>query len=150
MKLKLIFVILIAMMTAPAAFAQKKSDKSSATTKAEQATHRRIVYDLAEGDTARYTSLMRQLNNIKRGWPDAQIEVVVHGKALHLLVTDKTKQAAAIKALQEKGVQFVACENTMQVQKVSKNQLSPGVPTVPMGIGEIIMKQDDGWGYIKF
>jgi uncharacterized protein len=150
MKLKLIFVILLAVLAAPTAFAQKQTTKKAAATKAEQTTPRRIVYDMAEGDTSRHTGLMRQLNNVKRGWPNAQIEIVVHGKALNLLVADKTTQADAIKALQDKGVRFVACENTMRVQKVEKSQLLPGVTTVPMGIGEIITKQDEGWGYIKF
>jgi uncharacterized protein len=150
MKLKLILIILLAVLAAPTAFAQKQTTKKAAAIKSEQTTPRRIVYDMAEGDTARHTGLMRQLNNVKRGWPDAQIEIVVHGKALNLLVTDKTTQADAIKALQDKGVSFVACENTMRVQKVEKSQLLPGVTTVPMGIGEIITKQDEGWGYIKF
>ncbi|MBD1396456.1 DsrE family protein [Pontibacter sp. JH31] len=149
MKLKLLFALLLVVMVFPTAFAQKQS-KPKGANQAEQSTPRRIVYDMAEGDTARHSGLMRQLNNIKRGWPDAQIEVVVHGKSLNLLVTDKTTQRASIKALQEKGVVFVACENTMRMQKVEKNQLLPGVTTVPMAIGEIIMKQDEGWGYIKF
>ncbi|PVY42235.1 DsrE family protein [Pontibacter virosus] len=150
MKLRLVLFILLTILAVPFASAQKQPNKKAAATKAEQTKSRRIVYDMAEGETAKHTGLMRQLNNIKRGWPDAQIEVVVHGKALSLLVTDKTTQAPAIKALQEKGVNFVACENTMRMQKVEKDQLLPGVPTVPMGIGEIITKQDEGWGYIKF
>ncbi|MDX5419548.1 MAG: DsrE family protein [Hymenobacteraceae bacterium] len=147
MNLKLLFVFLLAILAAPTAFAQKQAETkaSSGLTKT-----RRIVYDMTEGDTARHSGLMRQLNNVKRGWPDAQIEIVVHGRALNLLVTDKTTQATAIKALQDKGVVFAACENTMRRLQVEKNQLLPGVLTVPMAIGEIITKQDEGWGYIKF
>ena len=147
MNLKLLFVFLLAILAAPTAFAQKQAETkaSSGLTKT-----RRIVYDMTEGDTARHSGLMRQLNNVKRGWPDAQIEIVVHGRALNLLVTDKTTQATAIKALQDKGVVFAACENTMRRLQVEKNQLLPAVLTVPMAIGEIITKQDEGWGYIKF
>lgn len=93
---------------------------------------------------------MRQLNNVKRGWPDAQIEVVVHGKALDMLVSGKSSTAEDIRALQEKGVVFAACENTMRAHKVAKEQLLPDVIAVPMGVGEIIMKQEEGWGYIRF
>lgn len=41
------------------------------------------------------------------------------------------------------GVRFVACENTMK-QKILKEEILPEVGFVPMGIGEIIMKQEKG------
>ena len=37
----------------------------------------------------------------------------------------------------------------MKRHKIEKSQLIPGVTTVPDGILEIIMKQKEGWGYIK-
>lgn len=148
MKLKLIMMVLVATLVAPLSMAQAQT-KSKAK-KTEQTSQRKIVYDLSVADTTMHAGLMRQLNNIKRGWPDAQIEVVVHGKALNLLVTGKSTQANAIKELQAKGVVFAACENTMKRAKVEKSQLLPNVPTVPMGIGEIVTKQEEGWSYIKF
>jgi uncharacterized protein len=150
MKLRLLLVVLLVAFAAPATFAQTKTIKPASKQQTEQNTQRRIVYDVSEGDTARHVGLMRQLNNVKRGWPDAQIEVVVHGKALDLVIADKSTQSEAIKELQGLNVTFVACENTMRVRKVEKNQLLPGVGTVPMAVGEIVTKQGEGWGYIKF
>ncbi|GHA81605.1 DsrE family protein [Pontibacter akesuensis] len=148
MKLKLIMLVLVATLVAPLSMAQGQTKAKAKKT--EQTSQRKIVYDLSVADTAMHAGLMRQLNNIKRGWPDAQIEVVVHGKALNLLVTGKSTQANAIKELQAKGVIFAACANTMKRAKVDKGQLLPDVPTVPMGIGEIVTKQEEGWSYIKF
>ncbi|WP_276499441.1 DsrE family protein [Pontibacter litorisediminis] len=148
MKLKLIMLVLVATLAAPIFMAQAQT-KSQAK-KTEQTSQHKIVYDLSVADTTMHAGLMRQLNNIKRGWPDAQIEVVVHGKALNLLVTGKSTQANAIEELQAKGVVFAACQNTMKRAKVEKSQLLPDVPTVPMGIGEIVTKQEEGWSYIKF
>ncbi len=150
MKLRLLLVVLLVAFAAPATFAQTKTIKPASKQQTEQNTKRRIVYDVSEGDTARHVGLMRQLNNVKRGWPDAQIEVVVHGKALDLVIAEKSTQSEAIKELQGMNVTFVACENTMRVRKVEKSQLLPGVGTVPMAVGEIVTKQDEGWGYIKF
>ncbi|MFD2516139.1 DsrE family protein [Pontibacter locisalis] len=148
MKLKLIMMVLVATLVAPISMTQAQT-KSKAK-KTETPSQRKIVYDLSVADTTMHASLMRQLNNIKRGWPDAQIEVVVHGKALNLLITGKSTQANSIKELQGKGVVFAACENTMKRAKVEKSQLLPNIPTVPMGIGEIVTKQEEGWSYIKF
>ncbi len=44
---------------------------------------------------------------------------------------------------------MVVCENTMRQKKIQKSQLLPFLETVPMGIGEIILKQEQGWAYIK-
>lgn len=148
MKLKLILMVLVATLVAAISMAQTQT--KSKVKKTEQTSQRKIVYDLSVADTTMHAGLMRQLNNIKRGWPDAQIEVVVHGKALNLLVTGKSTQPNGIKELQAKGVVFAACENTMNRAKVEKSQLLPDVPTVPMGIGEIVTKQEEGWSYIKF
>jgi uncharacterized protein len=146
MKLKLVLIVMFVAFIAPLSYAQVQAKVK----KTEQTTKHKIVYDLAVADTTMHAGLMRQLNNIKRGWPDAQIEVVVHGKAINLLVTGKSTQANAIKELQAKGVVFAACENTMKRAKVEKSQLLPNTPTVPMGIGEIVTKQEEGWSYIKF
>jgi intracellular sulfur oxidation DsrE/DsrF family protein len=149
MKLKLVLIVLFVSLIAPQSFSQAQT-KSKTKNSKTQTAQRKIVYDLSVADTTMHASLMRQLNNIKRGWPDAQLEVVVHGNALSLLVDGKSTQATAIKELQAKGVVFAACENTMKRAKLVKNQLLPNVPTVPMGIGEIVMKQEEGWSYIKF
>ncbi|TXK45835.1 hypothetical protein FVR03_11625 [Pontibacter qinzhouensis] len=145
MKLKLVPMVLFVAFLAPLSYAQAKYPEET-----EQTTQHKIIYDLKVADTTMHAGLMRQLNNIKRGWPEAQIEVVVHGNAINLLVNSNSTQANAIKELQAIGVVFAACENTMKRFKVEKNQLLPNVPTVPMGIGEIVTRQEEGWSYIKF
>ena len=37
----------------------------------------------------------------------------------------------------------------MKRNNIDKSQLIPGVEIVPDGIYEIILKQREGWGYIK-
>ncbi|MDX5420306.1 MAG: DsrE family protein [Hymenobacteraceae bacterium] len=148
MKFKQIVTVLVFSLVVSGSFAQAQTEANGKRT--EQTTQHKIVYDLSVADTTMHAGLIRQLNNIKRGWPAAEIEVVVHGKALNLLVNGKSTQASAIKELQAKGVVFAACENTMKRSKVEKDQLLPYVPTVPMGIGEIVIKQEKGWSYIKF
>ena len=44
---------------------------------------------------------------------------------------------------------FTACAIAMKNQQVEKSQLLPNVQVVPDGIGEIVAKQREGWGYIK-
>jgi intracellular sulfur oxidation DsrE/DsrF family protein len=46
-------------------------------------------------------------------------------------------------------VSFKVCEISMKNQQVDKSKLLPGVTIVPDGIGEIVTRQREGWGYIK-
>jgi intracellular sulfur oxidation DsrE/DsrF family protein len=76
--------------------------------------------------------------------------VVFHGGSIAMAMTEKTYFAKELKDFVEnKNVKMVVCENTMKKKKVTKEQLLPFMKTVPMGIGEIIMKQEKGWSYIK-
>lgn len=153
MNTRLILLLAILVLGFTPAMAQVKTKTAASKAPAAKMTsgkQHRVVYDVTNADTAVQASLVRQLNNIKRGWPEAQVEVVIHGKGLDFLLSGKSYKAAGIKELQAKGVVFAACENTMRVRKVTKADLLPGVITVPMGVGEIIMKQEEGWSYIKY
>lgn len=151
MKFSLIaFLAFFTLLTPPVIAQAHKTAGITTKSLANTSAAHRIVYDMVSADSAQQAGLIRQLNNLKRGWPDAQIEVVIHGKGLEMLETSKTHSTEAMKELQAKGVTFAACENAMRALRVTKEQLLPGVITVPMGLGEIIMKQEAGWSYIKF
>lgn len=109
-----------------------------------------IVMQLTSADTIVHKGLIKQLNNLKNGWGDTvNIEVVCHGPGIALLMNNKTKLGTHISQLQQRGIDFVACENTMLEKKINKEELLPNMTFVRMGIGEIILKQEQGWHYIK-
>ena len=47
------------------------------------------------------------------------------------------------------GVKVVACENTMQAQKLSKADMLSNVGYVSAGVVELMQRQQEGWAYIK-
>ena len=109
-----------------------------------------IVFDLTTSDTATHQRLIRWINGILTSHPDAKIEVVFYGKAFDMIVKDKsTVSGDVIKLGTNKKVTFAACEHAMQVFNISKNQLLDGVSTVPDALYELIIKQAEGYGYIK-
>ena len=99
--------------------------------------------------TLQQKAIVNQLTNLTTHWPNAKYEVVIHSMGLPFVMTSKSKQMQAIKALRAKGVRFLVCENTMKNQKVTKDQLISEVEYVPVGIAEIVEKQEQGWSYIK-
>lgn len=120
-----------------------------AATAQSQPPHR-IVMQLVSGDTLAHKSLFVQLRNLTEGWGDSvAIEVVCHGPGMNLLMTAKSTQATSIVHFQQQGVRFVACENTLKERKIDKSELLPELDFVKMGIAEIVIKQEQGWSYIK-
>src|SRR3954464_4466633 len=110
----------------------------------------KVVFDLTSGDTLSQQTAIRWINEVIKNEPTAQVEVVMFGKGLPLVVKDKSAMANDVTSLAtNKNVAFKVCAIAMANQKIDKSQLLPGVQTVPDGIYEIISKQREGWGYIK-
>ena len=109
-----------------------------------------VAFDLTTGDTATHQRVIRWINGIIAGYPDARIEVVFYGKSLPMVETAQSSVADDVKKLAAgKNVTFTVCEQAMKIHNVDKSMLLPGVKTVPDAIYELISKQADGYGYIK-
>ncbi len=130
-------------------FAFSKIGQSDAPLLLDAKKTHRIVFQITSPDTAAYRALARQIVHVLEGWPKAQIEVVAHNKGIALLVKQKTNVAAELEALQARGVQFVACEQTLKQQKLEKSDILPLAGFVPRGLLEIVEKQEQDWAYIK-
>ncbi|NBV10654.1 MAG: hypothetical protein EBS04_04220 [Chitinophagia bacterium] len=116
----------------------------------KQAKMHQVVMQLNTADTAVWSSTLGNIRNFQKVWPgNVSIEVVVHGKALNFLVTDKSHLVSEIEALTKLGVIFNACENTMNKYGIRKDMLIPSVGSVPSGVAELVVKQEEGWSYIK-
>lgn len=109
----------------------------------------KIVFQLTDNDPASQKSLTNQLKNLTKGWPEAQFVVVVHSAGISYLQNSKSQHADEIRTLSEKGVEFKACENTIESKNISKDDILDVAGFVPMGVAEVVLKQEAGWSYIK-
>ena len=109
-----------------------------------------IVFDLTTNDTATHQRLIRWINGIVSSYADAKVEVVFYGRALDMIVKDRSTVSEDIIKLGTAGkVTFAACQHAMQVFNIRKDQLLNGVTTVPDALYELVTKQTEGYGYIK-
>lgn len=115
----------------------------------ETVPEHKIIFQLTSGDTTAHKQLMKQFSNILSVSPTTKIEVVCHGGGLDMLVSGKTIVEDKIKALAEKGVIFNACEFSIKERKVDRSKIISSSGFVPAGIVEIVIKQEQGWSYIK-
>ncbi len=110
----------------------------------------RVVFDMSIRDSVSQQAVIREVELIKNSSPEAKIEVVIYGKALNMVLKDKSVYESAIqKLLAMKDVSIKVCSITLSRNNVDKSQLLNGIEVVPDGIYEIVSKQKEGWGYIK-
>jgi uncharacterized protein len=110
----------------------------------------KILFDITSKDTLTQQTVVRHVTGMAKSYPDAELEVVIYGGALPMVVAGKSNVAKGIAQLAaNKNVSFKVCEVTMKKYNVDKSQLLPGIQVVPDAIIELVMKQGEGWGYIK-
>jgi hypothetical protein len=110
----------------------------------------KVVIQLNTADTAAWSSTIGNIKNLQKIWPgNLIVEVVIHGKALGLLVAAKTHLANEVIEMSKTNVQFLACENSMRKYHIDKSELLTIATTIPSGVAEVILKQEAGWSYLK-
>lgn len=109
----------------------------------------KIVFHLASSDTLVHKALVKQIANVLDYWKTAKIEVVVHNSGIGFMKQDEARYAKEIQALNTRGVVFAVCENTLKQRKIEKSQILTNATFVPVGIAEIVLKEEDGWSYLK-
>lgn len=113
------------------------------------AKQHRVVFHLASDDTLVYQMVVRQVNNILGVWPTARVEVLANSLGVNMFRREGSKLEKPVQALVDKGVVFAVCQNSMRAMKLTKDDMLKQATFVPVGVAELVMKQEDGWSYIK-
>lgn len=138
---KKIFFSICLMALSVAVFAQNKKQPGNKIHK--------IVFQLSSDDTLVHKGLMRQLNNVLNAAPNTKIKVVCHGPGINMLMSGKTVVLDKIQLFKTKGVRFEACENTLKEKNISKDKIITQAGFLPSALIEIVIRQEEGWSYIK-
>lgn len=117
---------------------------------ADQKELHKVVIQLNSSDTSVWSSTLGNIKNIQKALQgQVEINIVVHGKALDLLVKDHTHLAKEVLSMENEMTHFKACENTMRKHGITKEMLLDKISTVPSGVVEVILKQESGWSYLR-
>ena len=110
----------------------------------------RVVFDLTSRDSLDQKAVMRWVHEITTSNPDAQLEVVMYGKGYELVMPEKSAYLADVSAAAKNPhVAFKVCRVALKNNNIDRSRIIADAGTVPDGIYEILMKQREGWGYIK-
>lgn len=130
-----------------AAFALAANTVQAQGKKAKPAAYQ-VVFQLSSSDTLVHKALTKQLNNLLAAMPGVTIEVVTHGPGITFLQQSSTVKNN-LEKLQQLGVTFLACRNTLLEKKIDPGTLLPFASVIPAGLAHIIRRQSEGWSYIK-
>jgi intracellular sulfur oxidation DsrE/DsrF family protein len=116
-----------------------------------QENPQKIIFDITSNDTKVHQAVMLQMKVMSASYPNTLMEVMVYGEALPMLIKNQSTVANEVgKYVQNDNVIITACEVSMELLfHIDKSQLLAGVGTVKNAIPDIVMKQKNGWGYIK-
>lgn len=110
----------------------------------------RIVFQVSDNDQATWTQAMNNAANVRKtlGADNVAVEIVVYGQGIGMAKFD-SPVAERVATTVAGGVDIVVCENTMNGQKLTRQDMNDKVAYVPAGVVEIMNKQKEGWIYIK-
>jgi uncharacterized protein len=137
MKIKIFFLVFVLFNTS-VLLAQSTND-----------TKHKVVIQFNDADSVSQTRVLMQVENIRKVWATAEIEVVCLSGGLDLLTKKGSKMSLQIAEWKQKGVEFLACNNTMMLRKIAKEDLIAPAVVIPSAVIELALKQEAGWSYFR-
>lgn len=112
---------------------------------------RKVVMGISRGDSDSIHHVLSTANNILKfyGPENVHMRIVAYYHGIEALLKKNSDIAVRVNALQQYNVEFVACGNTMETKKISKDELIDDVEIVSAGIAEVIERASEGAFYIE-
>ena len=110
-----------------------------------------VIFHIDRGDQA---TIKKTLNNVENMLHDPRFK----GRTLHIELLANSKGFAVyaknngfekkLRALQADGVELAQCSNTLRELHIDRRDLYSFIRIVPSGMGEITIREGEGWAYI--
>lgn len=140
-------------MTAPAVAQSSSSQASAQEKKAGQSKSARhkVIFQVSDGDPKKWGLTLNNARNVQAelGAANVDIEIVAYGPGIDMLKADSEIANRVEGDALSKGIKVVACENTMTNQKISRADMLSGISYVRAGVVELMIRQKQGYAYIR-
>ena len=114
------------------------------------ASRHKVVFQVSDNDPAKWNLALNNIRNIQQdlGRENVEVELVAYGPGLNMLKLDSTVAARVAETLGN-GAGILACENTMRGAKLTNTDLLPNIGFVKAGVTALMLRQREGWAYIR-
>jgi uncharacterized protein len=143
MKTNLFITFFLLLLVPSLLSAQSKKQNS------KEALKHRVVIQFNDPDSVSQVRVILQAENIRKVWPEAEIELVCLGGGLDLLTKRNSKANKMVSDWADKGIIFAACNNTMINRNIKAEDLLPQATVVPAAVIELARRQEEGWSYFR-
>ena len=118
---------------------------------AARASIQRVIFQVSDADPAKWNLALNNIRNAQQdlGSKNVEIELVAYGAAGIRMLKLESEVANRVSEALAAGVKVLACENTMQGQKLTRADMLPNIGYVKSGVVEVMQKQREGWAYIR-
>ncbi len=108
----------------------------------------KVVIQLSGNDPTLQKSTIGQVNNILKALDNIDVEVVTHSHGIEMLLNNSHLKNN-LEQLHQKGIAFLVCQNAMAAQNIDKDYLLPFAQVIPSAVAHLIVRQAEGWSYLK-
>lgn len=108
----------------------------------------KVVIQLSGNDPKLQKETIGQVNNILKAMENIRIELVTHSHGIEMLFNNSLLKNN-LDQLHQKGVVFLVCQNAMAAQNIQPDTLLPFVQTIPSAVAHLIVRQAEGWSYLR-
>jgi uncharacterized protein len=142
--------ILAALIALSLPFISLSAEAADKPARQAAAMRNKIVFQISDDDQRKWSGVLINAKNIQQdlGVHNVTIAVVVYGSGLGMLTFDSPVGSEVAEAIST-GVEFVACENTMKGQHLTRDDMLPSLHYAPAAIVDLMKKQQQGYAYIK-
>ena len=120
------------------------------TASAADKVKEKVLFQVSDDNPKTWNQTLNVIGNVQEayGKENVEIKLVAFGLGLGILKLESVAGGRVKEALQG-GVRILACENTMQRQKITKADMLPDIDYVKAGVVEIIASERQGWAVIR-
>ncbi len=110
----------------------------------------KVVFQVSDADPAKWNLALNNARNVQQdlGADKVAVEIVAYGPGIGMLKAEAAVANRVAEAM-DAGVSVVACENTMQAQKLGRDDMQPKIGYVAAGVVQLMKRQNEGFAYIR-
>lgn len=116
----------------------------------ERKDYMKVIYHVDESPKWKLclANVKNMLTYYQQNHEEYQIEVLANGEAVEQYLKD-TEYCLDFEQLSSQGICFTACHNAMNAHHIELNDLLECIRVVDAGVVELVLRQSEGFAYIK-
>lgn len=109
----------------------------------------KVIFHIDESE--KWLTVISNVLNLCKGIDveNAEIEILANSKSVEVLKKTEEKYFHKLKNIHDLGIKICACKNSMNNLHLKSEDIYDFIEIVPIGILELIEKQQEGYAYIK-